>query len=166
MLRKKVSRTPLFEFFAAHPPSPVTMDAGAGSHCLGRQLRSLGHTPNLLASHFVRPFAKSDKNDSIDAEAICEAAQRPSMRFVTPKSEDQQILSALRRGSVNLLLQSAYESLSQLHAFLPKVGVEAPRGPQTVERLPSLIETHCFSFEFTLVFGRLTAEFQLISTEM
>jgi transposase len=81
------------------------MDAGAGSHCLRRQLRSLGHTPKLLASHFVRPFVKSDKNDSIDAEAICEAAQRPSMRFVTPKSEDQQILSALRRVRESLIAE-------------------------------------------------------------
>jgi transposase len=165
VLRKKMSRAQLFEFFAALPPCLVAMEAGAGSHCLSRQLRSLGHTPKLIAPHFVRPFVKSNKNDSIDAEAICEAASRPSMRFVTPKSENQQILSALQRLRESLIAERV-RTINQLHAFLLEVGVETSRGPQTVKRLPSLIETHRFSSGFTLIFERLAAEFKSISTEI
>jgi hypothetical protein len=165
VLRKKVSRTQLFEFFSTLPPCSVAMEACAGSHCLSRQLRGLGHTPKLIAPHFVRAFAKSNKNDSIDAEAICEAASRPSMRFVTPKSEDQQILSALQRLRESLIAERV-RIINQLHAFLLEVGVASSRGPQTVKRLPLLIETHHFSPGFTLIFERLAAEFESISAEI
>lgn len=165
VLRKRLSRAQLFEFFATLPPCSVVMEAGAGSHCLSRQLRNLGHTSKLIAPHFVRPFVKSNKNDSIDAEAICEAASRPSMRFVTPKSEDQQILSALQRLRESLIAERV-RIINQLHAFLLEVGVATSRGPQTVKRLPLLIETHQFSSGFTLVFERLAAEFESITAEI
>lgn len=141
------------------------MEAGAGSHCLSRQLRGFGHTPKLIAPHLVRPFVKSNKNDSIDAEAVCEAASRPSMRFVTPKSEDQQILSALQRLRESLIAERV-RVINQLHAFLLEVGVETSRGPQTIKRLPLFMETHHFSPGFTLIFERLAAEFKSIAFEI
>jgi len=165
LLRKKMSRAQLFEFFATLPPCSVAMEAGAGSHCLSRQLRSLGHTPKLIAPHFVRPFVKSNKNDSIDAEAICEAASRPSMRFVTPKSEDQQILSALQRLRESLIAERV-RIINQLHAFLLEAGVATSRGPQTVKRLPVLIETHHFSPGFTLIFEQLATRFESANAEI
>jgi transposase len=165
VLRKKVSRTQLFEFFSTLPPCSVAMEACAGSHYLSRQLRGLGHTPKLIAPQFVRPFVKSNKNDSIDAEAVCEAASRPSMRFVTPKSEDQQILSALQRLRESLVAERV-RIINQAHAFLLEVGVATSRGHKTVKRLPRLIETHQFSSGFTLIFKRLAAEFESISAEI
>jgi transposase len=165
VLRKRVSRTQLVEFFSKLPPCLVAMEAGAGSHCLSRQLLAYGHTPKLIAPHFVRPFVKSNKNDSNDAEAICEAASRPSMRFVTPKSEDQQILSALQRLRESLIGERV-RVVNQLHAFLLEVGVETSRGPQTIRRLSTLMETHRFSSGFTLIFERLAAEFGSINSEI
>lgn len=78
-------------------PCTVVMEACAGAHYMARKLVALGHEVKLVSPQFVRPFVKSNKNDFVDAEAICEAASRPSMRFVTPKTESQQTLSALHR---------------------------------------------------------------------
>jgi transposase len=73
------------------------MEACAGAHYMPRTLATFGHNVKLISPQFVRPFVKSKKNYFVDAEAICEAASRPSMRFVTPKTETQQTLSALHR---------------------------------------------------------------------
>jgi transposase len=73
------------------------MEACGGSHFMARKLEELGHFPKLISPQFVRPFVKSNKNDFVDAEAICEAASRPSMRFVQPRTESQQAMRALHR---------------------------------------------------------------------
>lgn len=87
LLRKKFSRKHLIEFLANLRPCTVVMEACAGAHYMARQLVRFGHEAKLISPQFVRPFVKSNKNDFIDAEAICEAACRPSMRFVMPKTE-------------------------------------------------------------------------------
>ncbi|MHA3450089.1 IS110 family transposase, partial [Yersinia enterocolitica] len=69
------------------------MESCAGAHFMARHISQLGHQVKLISPQFVQPFVKSNKNDFIDAEAICEAASRPSMRFVTPRTEDQQAMS-------------------------------------------------------------------------
>jgi transposase len=97
VFRRKVSRKQLVEFFATLQPCTVVMEACAGAHYMARKLATFGHNVKLISPQFVRPFVKSNKNDFVDAEAICEAASRPSMRFVTPKTESQQTLSALHR---------------------------------------------------------------------
>ena len=86
VFRKKVSRKQLVECFATLHACTVVMEACAGA----RKLATLGHQVKLISPHFVRPFVKGNKNDFIDAEAICEAAARPSMRFVTPKTESRR----------------------------------------------------------------------------
>ncbi|MCO6063040.1 transposase, partial [Pseudomonas sp. MOB-449] len=73
------------------------------AHCLAREIQALGHVVKLISPQFVRPFVQGNKNDFIDAQAICEAASRPSMRFVTPKSEAQQTLSVLHRMRESLI---------------------------------------------------------------
>ena len=87
---KKISRGKLLDFFAAQPRCTVALEACGGAHHWARQLTQLGHEVRLIPPAYVKPFAKRQKNDVIDTEAICEAAQRPSMRFVAVKSEQQQ----------------------------------------------------------------------------
>ncbi|KGB08004.1 transposase family protein [Enterobacter cloacae] len=82
---------------ATCPATTIAMEACGGSHFMARKLEELGHSPKLISPQFVRPFVKSNKNDFVDAEAICEAASRPSMRFVQPRTESQQAMRALHR---------------------------------------------------------------------
>ncbi|CQR11593.1 putative IS110 Familly transposase [Yersinia enterocolitica] len=87
LLRKKFSRTQLIHFLASCQAATVVMEACGGARFMARRIADLGHEPKLIYPQFVRPFVKSNKNDFVDAEAICEAASRPSMRFVQPKNE-------------------------------------------------------------------------------
>lgn len=90
VFRKKLGRSQLLAFFAAQPRCVVAMEACGGAHHWGRELIKLGHTVRLIPSAYVKPFVKRQKNDAADAEAICEVAQRPTMRFVPVKSAEQQ----------------------------------------------------------------------------
>lgn len=89
VLRKTLSRSKVVEFFAQLPPCVVGMEACASSHYWARELAKLGHTAQLMAPQCVRPYRKNEKNDRNDAEAICEAVSRPTMRFVPVKSVEQ-----------------------------------------------------------------------------
>ena len=84
MFRRTVGRKRLVEFIATLQPCTVVMETCAGMHYMARKLATFGQNVKLITPQFVRPIVKSNKNDFVDAEAICEAASRPSMRFVTP----------------------------------------------------------------------------------
>ncbi|MEN9875000.1 MAG: hypothetical protein RL186_1897 [Pseudomonadota bacterium] len=86
---KKLSRAQMLGFFSCHPRCVVAMEACASSHYWGREIGALGHEVRLIPAQYVKPFVKRGKNDAADAEAICEAAVRPNMRFVGVKSEAQ-----------------------------------------------------------------------------
>jgi len=88
--RKRLSRSKLAAFMAQLPPCLVAMEACGGSHYWARKFQSMGHDVRLISPQFVKPYVKSNKNDMADAEAICEAVQRPTMRFVPIKSIEQQ----------------------------------------------------------------------------
>ncbi len=90
VLRKKLRRTQVLVFFSQLPRCIVAMEACGGAHFWGREIAKLGHEVRLIPPVYVKPFVKRQKNDMADAEAICEAAVRPSMRFVSVKSEDVQ----------------------------------------------------------------------------
>ena len=90
LFRKRITRAKLLGFLAAQTPCVVAMEACAGAHYWAREIGKLGHHVRLIAPAYVKPFVKRQKNDAADAEAICEAAQRPSMRFVPVKTEEQQ----------------------------------------------------------------------------
>src|SRR5690349_22061856 len=97
VLRRTVRRDRLVEAVAALSPCLIGMEACSGAHEWGRRFQQQGHTVKLMAPKFVAPYRKSDKNDGNDAEAVCEAVGRPSMRFVPVKSTEQQALLAVHR---------------------------------------------------------------------
>lgn len=115
------------------------MEASGGSHFMACKLTELGHTPKLISPQFVRPFVKTNKNDFVDAEAICEPASHPSMRFVQPRTESQQVMRALHRVRESLV-QDKVKTTNQMHAFLLEFGVSAPRGAAVISRLSTILE--------------------------
>nr|WP_172694104.1 IS110 family transposase [Citrobacter werkmanii]AZZ88065.1 Transposase [Citrobacter werkmanii] len=137
--RKKFTRPKLIEFLATCPATTIAMEACGGSHFMARKLEELGHSPKLISPQFVRPFVKSNKNDFVDAEAICEAASRPSMRFVQPRTESQQAMRALHRVRESLV-QDKEKTTNQMHAFLLEFGISVPRGAAVISRLSTILE--------------------------
>ncbi|QLS42562.1 IS110 family transposase (plasmid) [Citrobacter freundii] len=137
--RKKFTRPKLIEFLATCPATTIAMEACGGSHFMARRLEELGHSPKLISPQFVRPFVKSNKNDFVDAEAICEAASRPSMRFVQPRTESQQAMRALHRVRESLV-QDKVKTTNQMHAFLLEFGISVPRGAAVISRLSTILE--------------------------
>jgi transposase len=103
VLRRQVTRKQLLPFLAKLSPCLVGMEAGSGAHFWAREISKLGHEARLMSPHFVKPYVKSNKNDANDAEAICEAVGRPSMRFVPSKSTSQQDVQALHRIRAQLI---------------------------------------------------------------
>src|SRR6516164_8021708 len=95
VLRKKLRRKEMLKFFEGLPPTQVGIEACASSHHWARLLQSFGHEVKLIPPQFVKPYIKRNKNDAADAEAICEAMGRPSMRFVPVKTAEQQAALAL-----------------------------------------------------------------------
>ncbi len=105
----------------------------------GTQVGRVGAFPKLISPQFVRPFVKSNKNDFVDAEAICEAASRPSMRFVQPRTESQQAMRALHRVRESPV-QDKVKTTNQMHAFLLEFGISVPRGAAVISRLSTILE--------------------------
>ena len=105
VFRKKLSRPQFARFMADHPPCVVAMEACCGAHHLGRVFGGQGHEVRLMSPEYVRPYVKAQKNDDRDAEAIAEAATRPTMRFVPVKSEAQSDVQALHRARERLVAE-------------------------------------------------------------
>jgi transposase len=124
---RRVTRAKLIQFFASQPRCVVAMEACAGAHHWGRELQRLGHEVRLIPPAYVKPFVKRQKNDAADAQAICEAAQRPTMRFVPVKSEEQQASAAAFRAR-DLLVRQRTQLLNALRGLLAEHGWAAPRG--------------------------------------
>ncbi|WP_338927615.1 IS110 family transposase (plasmid) [Mycetohabitans endofungorum] len=124
---KVLKRAQLVPFFANRPASRVVMEACGSAHYWARVLARLGHHVRLIAAQFVRPFVKSNKNDAADAAAIWEAAQRPGMRFVAVKTQDQQAMLALHRIRQQLV-RIRIMHVNQLRGLLYEFGVVLPQG--------------------------------------
>ncbi|WP_321818824.1 MULTISPECIES: IS110 family transposase [unclassified Paraburkholderia] len=124
---KVLKRAQLVQFFTNRPVSRVVMEACGSAHHWARVLARLGHDVRLIAAQFVRPFVKSNKNDAADAAAIWEAAQRPGMRFVAVKTEDQQAMLALHRMRQQLVRIRVMQ-INQLRGLLYEFGVVLPQG--------------------------------------
>ncbi|HGO6127270.1 TPA: IS110 family transposase [Burkholderia cepacia] len=165
IFRKKASRKQLFEFFATLQACTVVMEACAGAHYMARKLATFGHQVKLISPQFVRPFVKSNKSDFIDAEAICEAATRPSMRFVSPKTETQQSLSALHRVRESLI-RDRTKATNQIHGFLLEFGISLPVGKAVIARLPAVLAEHPLPSRIVTTLERLHRHFKYLSEEI
>jgi transposase len=140
VLHKKFSLAQLLVYTANLPSALIGMEAGVGSHFLGRALREQGHEVRLIPAQFVRPFVKSNKNDYRDAEAIAEAVERENMRFVPIKTEDQLDLQALHRVRDRLVARRT-SVINQIRAFLLERGISFAKGPASLRRqMPEILE--------------------------
>jgi len=140
VLRKQLKRAQMQRFFARLSPCLIGMEACGGAHYWARTLTELGHTVRLIAPAFVKPYLKSNKNDRNDAEAICEAVQRPSMRFVAPKTPEQQAVLHLHHGR-HLLVQQRVALSNHMRGILLEYGISLEQGVQVISRrLPELLE--------------------------
>ena len=148
--RKKLSREKVLAFLAEQSRCVVAMEACGGAHHWGRAIRDLGHEVRLIPPAYVKPFVKRQKNDAADAEAICEAASRPTMRFVAVKTEEQQARAMLFR-TRDLLVRQRTQLINALRGHLSEHGVVAPRGPANVKILAEAIEEATTSLPLLVV---------------
>lgn len=139
-LRKQLKRSELLAFFANLPPCLVGMEACSSAHYWARQLNALGHTAKLMAPQFVKAYVKSNKNDARDAEAICEAVGRPTMRFVALKNVEQQSVLALHRARQGFVKARTAQA-NQLRGLLSEFGLVMPQGIHHVStKMPAIID--------------------------
>ena len=140
VLRKQFRRDRVATFFANLSPCLVGMEACGSAHHWARKLESLGHTVKLMAPQFVKPYVKSNKNDAADAEAICEAVSRPSMRFVQVKNVEQQAVLSLHRVRQGFVKARTAQA-NQIRGLLGEFGIVVPQGIAYVtQRVPQLLE--------------------------
>lgn len=138
-LRRKFTKPKLVALTATLPPTLIGMEACGGAHHLGRLLRAQGHDARLIPAQFVKPFVKSQKNDFLDAEAIAEAVQRPSMRFVPIKTEEQLDMQTLHRAR-DRLVGCRTALINQVRAILLERGLIFAKGRSAMARLlPELL---------------------------
>src|SRR4051794_19053677 len=139
VFRQKLRRGQLLAFLATLPPCTVAMEACGSAHYWGREIAKLGHMVKLIAPAYVKPFVKRQKNDMADAEAICEAAQRPTMRFVALKSANQQAAAVVFR-TRDLLVRQRTQAINALRGHLTEFGVIAAKGPVHTSKLIAALE--------------------------
>ncbi|HWV59358.1 MAG TPA: IS110 family transposase [Sphingopyxis sp.] len=138
LVRKRLSRARVIPFFARLPRCLVGIEACSTSHHWARELIALGHDVRLMPAQYVKPYVKRGKNDAADAEAICEAVTRPTMRFVTVKTPEQQSVMMLHR--VRLMLNRQRTQLSNAtRAHMSEFGIVAPVGRIGLERLLAIV---------------------------
>ena len=140
VVRRRLRRNKVLEYFSQLPPCLVGMEACAGSHYWARKLQAQGHTVKLMAPQFVKPYVKANKTDTADAEAICEAVTRPTMRFVPIKDTDQQAVLSLHRARHGFV-KSRTALANQVRGLLGEYGITLPQGISHVtSRLPGILE--------------------------
>src|SRR6476619_8324967 len=132
VLRRRMRRQTILGFAAKLPTCVIAMEACCGAHYLGRLLASQGHMVRLMSPEYVRPYVKAQKNDDRDAEAIAEAATRPTMRFVELKSAEQLDMQSLHRVRDRLVGERT-ALINQLQAILLERGITAPQGRRKLE---------------------------------
>ena len=137
--RKKLPRNNFAAFMAQQPPAIVVMEACGSAHYWAREMIKLGHEVKLIAPQYVKPFVKRQKNDAADAEAIVTAAQRPEMRFVDPKTAEQQSRAILFRARERLVHQRT-ELVNALRACLYEYGHVVPQGIHNIKRIEGILD--------------------------
>jgi transposase len=127
VVRKALRRSQVMPFFTKLPPCLIGMEACGTSHHWARELTGLGHEVRLMPPAYVKPYVKRGKNDAVDAEAICEAVTRPTMRFVAMKSAEQQAALSLHR-TRNLLVKQRTQLVNMIRGLLAEFGMDIPEG--------------------------------------
>jgi len=138
VVRRKLRRRQVLAFFKKLPPCLVGMEACATSHYWAREIAALGHEVKLMPPRYVKPYVKRNKNDAADAEAICEAVTRPTMRFVAVKSTEQQSVLMLHR-TRELLVRQRTMLVNAMRAHMAEFGVVARTGLPQVKELLAVI---------------------------
>lgn len=140
VLARKLKRDQMLSFFANRPSCLIGMEACASAHFWAKKLQGLGHTVKLMAPQFVRPYVKTNKNDAADAEAICEAVTRPTMRFVPIKSCEQLAVLALHRARQGFVKARTAQA-NQNRGLLAEYGHIIPQGISHISKqVPDLLE--------------------------
>ena len=140
VLKKALKRAQRLPFFANLPPCLIGMEACGSAHYWARKLSEFGHTVKLMAPQFVKPYVKTNKHDAADAEAICEAVSRPSMRFVPLKNGDQQAVLSVHRARQSFVKARTAQA-NQIRGLLAEYGIVIPQGiGSIVRRLPEILE--------------------------
>ena len=159
VLRRKLRRTQMIAFFAAQPRTVIGIEAGGAAHHWARTLSAMGHEVRIIAPQFVRPYVKRGKNDAADAEALCEAMSRPSMRFVPMKTAEQQaalMLVSLR----DRLIRSRTQLTNAIRGHAAEFGLIAARGVDKIEPLlMRIVDDESLPALARSLFAQLGAEF-------
>ncbi len=168
LVRKQLRRAQVLDYFKGIAPCLIGIEACGSSHYWARELSQLGHHVKLIPAQFVKPFVKGGKNDANDAEAICEAVGRPSMRFVTIKSVEQQVIQAEHRIRTRLI--RARTALSnEIRGLLSEFGIAIGLGITQIRKaLPMLLEDKetRLSARFKLLLSELVEELRQIDTHI
>lgn len=162
VLRKKLKREQMLPFFQNLPPCLIGIEACSSAHYWARTLQTLGHTVKLIAPQFVKPYVKANKNDANDAEAICEALSRPTMRFVAVKTVAQQDMQATHRVRSQLVSQRT-EKVNQIRGLLAEYGLVVDLRVETLRKaLPALLENtdNALSGQFCALLSGLREDLQ------
>lgn len=141
VFRHKFNRAKLIQFLSCHESVVIAMESCGGCHWLARKCSSFGHIPKLIPPQYVKPYVKSHKNDFIDADAIAEAASRPHMRFVTPKSEVAQVLIVIRRVRA-AYIKDRTACMNRISSMLLEFGISLPKGHHQMKNVFQRIIDH------------------------
>jgi transposase len=137
-LRKRLTRSRMLGFFEKQSPCLVGIEACGSAHYWGRELSRLGHDVRLIPPSYVKPYVKRQKNDAADAEAICEAVTRPSMRFVPIKSLEQQSIMVAHR-TRSILTRQRIQLSNAIRGHMAEFGLVAPIGRNGLETLIAIV---------------------------
>src|ERR1700758_4658010 len=138
VVRKQLRRSQVMAFFEALPPCLIGMEACATAHYWARELTKLGHEVRLMPAKDVKAYVKRNKNDAADAEAICEAVRRPTMRFVRVKSAQQQG-QLMQHRTRDLLMRQRTQVINALRAHMAELGIVAAQGREGIKQLLTII---------------------------
>ena len=168
VVRKRCSRAQLLAYTANVRVQRIGMEACSGSHFLGRALREQGHDVRLMPAQYVKPYVKTNKSDYIDAEAIAEAVQRPTMRFVPIKTEEQLDLQAVHRVRERWVTRRT-AVVNQIRGLLLERGLTLPKGRSHVDHaLPEILAdaTLSLSDSFRVLLAQLGLELDQLTTRI
>lgn len=165
-LRRQLRRREMIKFFEGAPPTLIAIEACGSSHHWGRLLTSLGHEVRLIPPQYVKPYVKRGKNDAADAEALCEAVSRPSMRFVPIKSKEQQaacMLMSVRERIVGMKTQLS----NAIRSYAAEFGIIGPPGRQNVNALiKRILEDEALPQLAKELFGLQAKEYRAVEARL